>query len=99
MSMGVTSTFSRLAAFADGLGGFDCPLDADDGGSCVEGGVEDFARRVGLQSRLRAVVDGRSRMLSERYVRNRTVITGMNAENLIWISCASPLEMQLSKLI
>jgi hypothetical protein len=82
MSMGVAATFSRVINFADDLGAFEFPLEADSGGSGFEDWVEDFACRVGLQSRLRAV-DGRSRMPSKRYVRNRIVITGTNAGNLI----------------
>jgi hypothetical protein len=96
MSMGVTSTFSGFVGFADGLGGFEFPLVAGHVGSCPEEWVDDFARLTSRQSRLRVVVEGRSRMPSKRYVRTRTVITGTKAGSLISISCFSPLETQLS---
>jgi hypothetical protein len=97
MSMGVTSTFSGVVVFADELGVFEFPLVADRVGSCLEEWVDDFGRLASRQSRLRVVVDRRSRMPSKRYVCTRTVITGIKAGSSTSISCFSPLEMQLSK--
>jgi len=78
MSMGVASTWSRfVGAFADDLGAIGSDLDAVNGRSRAEDGwAEDFVRRVGLQSRLRPVVNGESQM---RYGRDRTFITRMKA--------------------
>ena len=44
MSMGADSTCSRVEGFADVLGVFEHPLDADDGVAGVDGWAEVFAR-------------------------------------------------------
>lgn len=84
MSIGVVGTFSSCVGFVPGdLRGTEGGFEESEEVSCVvEDEVDDFVRLVSLDTQLWAVADGNSRVLSKRYVLERTAITGTTAQEM-----------------